>query len=126
MNFPMNFYDHVKTNTLIGIKGGRTRESFLNIWMVQVNGRVFARSWNKSEKSWFTEFLKVGVGQVKFGEEVLNVAGRKTPPEDEIQHLVNSAYLLKYDQEQNKPYVLGITQPEYKHYTLEILYAPTT
>ncbi|MGB4843960.1 MAG: hypothetical protein WBP16_05800 [Ferruginibacter sp.] len=34
----------IQTNNLIGIKAGKERTSFLDIWMVVVDNRIFARS----------------------------------------------------------------------------------
>lgn len=117
--FPPGFEDYLNRNTLIGIKGGRERETFLNIWMVQVDHRYFSRSWNKSSNSWFTDFIKTGLGQIKYGEEVVNVYGKKVFADDPIQESINKAYLKKYDQQENLFYSQGITQPEYAHYTME-------
>ena len=89
--------------------------------MVEVNKRVFARSWNKSSKSWFTELLKTGEGEVKYGSEIIKVEGRKLDKEDEIQPLINQAYLKKYTQQANVEYAQGITQPEYADYTVELV-----
>lgn len=122
MSFPEYFYNYLKENTLIGIKGGKTRESFLNIWMVEVNRRVFARSWNKSERSWFTEFLNSKEGQIKFGERVVNVTGKKLINEPELIESINKAYLKKYNQTENLFYAKGITKPEYEEYTMEFFY----
>ena len=83
MTFPESLYRYLSNNTLIGIKGGTERSSFLDIWMVEVNGRVFARSWNKSPNSWFTEFIKSQKGQLKYGDVILahtwkNITKKKT------------------------------------------------
>lgn len=117
--FPSDFYDYLNTHSLIGIKGGREREGFLNIWMVRVNDRCFSRSWNKSEKSWFTEFINSGIGQIKYGETIINVRGKQLPPDDPLQKDINMAYLKKYNQPENLFYSEGITQPEYSEYTME-------
>jgi hypothetical protein len=119
---PLHFYNYLKENTLIGIKGGKTRESFLNIWMVEVNRRVFARSWSKSERSWFTEFLNSKEGQIKVGEKVINVTGKKLTNEPELMESINKAYLKKYNQTENLFYAKGITKPEYEEYTMEFFY----
>ena len=119
MRFPEDFYTYLQKNTLIEIKGGMEREKYLKIWMVEVDHRVFARSWNKSKKSWFTEFIKTGVGQVKYGNNVIDVRGIKLPRESYIHKLINQKYLEKYNQEENLFYSKGITQPEYKDYTME-------
>lgn len=118
-NFPADFRDYLNQNTLISIKGGRKRDSFLNIWMVEVDGRYFSRSWNKSARSWFTEFLCSGTGQLKYGERVLDVLGKQLPANDPLQERINLAYLQKYDQPENIFYSKGITQPEYANYTME-------
>ena len=122
MTFPESLYRYLSNNTLIGIKGGTERSSFLDIWMVEVNGRVFARSWNKSPNSWFTEFIKSQKGQLKYGDVILEVEGQKLDANDPTNILIDSAYLEKYNQKENLKYAQGITQPEYADYTLEFFY----
>lgn len=119
--FPKEFSEYLNQNTLIEIKGGRDRDSFLKVWMVQVDERFFSRSWNKSEKSWFTEFLTTGIGQIKFGENIIDVKGKKLPPNDPQQKNIDVAYLTKYTQPENLEYSPGITQPEYADYTMEFI-----
>jgi len=113
--------EYLNNNTLIEIKGGLEREKYLKIWMVSVDNRFFARSWNKSKRSWFTEFQKVGVGQIKFGEKIINVFGKKVHKEDKLNIKIDEAYLRKYKQPENIEYVKGITQSEYADYTMEFL-----
>ncbi len=122
MNFPTDFYNYLTNNTLIEIKGGLERKAFLSIWMVTVEGRVFARSWNKSNKSWFTEILKTGIGQIKYGHKTINITGKKLNVDDAVNSLIDQAYLEKYIQKENINYAKGITQPEYSDYTMEFFY----
>lgn len=122
MPFPSSFFDYLATHTLIEIKGGVERKSFLSIWMVNVGQRVFARSWNKSAKSWFTAFQETGLGQVKYGDQVLDIRGEKLGSDSSLHPLINQAYLEKYTQERNLFYAQGITQPEYAEFTLEFFY----
>lgn len=117
--FHKDFYEFIRENTLVEIKGGRERESFLKIWMVQVGDRFFSRSWNKSARSWFTEFQSTAIGQIKYGNTIINVRGKKLSPVDSIQQKIDAAYLKKYNQSHNKEYSLGITKPEYRNYTME-------
>lgn len=119
MTFPQDFYQYLHEHTLVGIKGGLERETFLDIWMVQVEGRVFARSWSKSERSWFTEIVKTGVGQIRYGDRVIPIRGEQLSPQAEIHAQINQRYLSKYNQEGNRTYAEGITQDAYKDYTLE-------
>ena len=121
MPFPQELYDYLSTHTLIKVKGGRTRLKFLEIWMVEVEGRLFSRTWNKSAKSWYTAFLEEGVGQIKFGEEIIDVRGQRLEVDQELTRQINEAYLKKYNQPFNISYAKGITQPEYEKFTMEFL-----
>lgn len=123
MHFPTDFYTHLKEQIYTWIKGGMERETFLDIWVVAVNNRVFARSWNKSPQSWFTAFLETGVGQLKYGDNIIDVTGKKLSSNAEIQEKINQAYLSRYNQKENNFYAEGIVQPEYLDYTMEFFYA---
>jgi hypothetical protein len=120
--FPAEFYEYLKHNSLTGIKAGKDRNSFLDIWMVQVDGRIFARSWGKSERSWFTTLLQEpATGQIKFGDRIINVSG--VPCKDAaLNKLIDKAYLERYTTPENIPYAQGISQPEYADYTMEFVY----
>lgn len=117
--FDKDLYEYLNTHTRIEIKGGLDRPTFLPIWMVNVNGRLFSRSWNKSDRSWFTEFIATGRGQIKYGDKIINVVGYKIDSNDEINKKIDAAYLQKYTKPENIPYAKGITQPEYANYTME-------
>ena len=122
MPFPEDFYEYLGNNTLTGIKGGFERPGFLDIWMVEVDGRVFARSWGKSARSWFSAFLATGAGEIRYGDRVIGVKGRQLTKDPHMNARIDRAYLEKYTQEENVYYAKGITQPEYADYTMEFLY----
>lgn len=117
---PRELLDYIKENTLIGIKGGKNDRAFLDIWMVSVDQRIFARSWGMGERSWFTTFREQGIGQIKFGDQILDVAG-KTVVDSETNTLINKAYKTKYTQKENEYYVEAITEPKYNDYTMEFV-----
>lgn len=121
MSFPKDFYEHLKRHNYTEIKGGTSRKTFLEIWVVSVEGRIFARSWNKSERSWFTAFLETGVGQLKYKDNVIEVSGKKVSKGDTIHEQINMAYRLRYTEKENSYYVDGISKPEYFDYTLEFI-----
>ncbi len=123
MNFPEEFYKHLEKYNYTEIKGGINRKTFLEIWVVSVENRIFARSWNKSERSWFTAFLETGVGQFKYGDQIIEVSGKKVEQEAEIHLKINEAYKKRYTEEENRYYVSGISQEEYFDYTMEFFYA---
>ena len=117
--FTKDFYDYLKNHTLIGIKGGINHTTFLPIWMVVVNGRVFARSWNKSERSWFTAFQSDGTGAIQYGDKTLQVKGKKLNVDDPIHSSISKAYIKKYNQPENLKYSEGISRPDYFDHTIE-------
>lgn len=119
MSFTREFYQHLERHNYTEIKGGTNRKTFLEIWVVTAGDRIFARSWNKSERSWFTAFLEEGVGQLKYGNNTIDVSGKKVSKDDSIHQLINAAYRSRYTEKENSFYVDGICQPEYFDYTLE-------
>lgn len=122
MSFPKSFYNHLRAHNYVEIKGGLDRNSFLEIWMVRVEGRIFARSWNKSKKSWFTAFRDTGLGELKYGEKLISVKGQKLRKDSVLHHGINEAYKKRYNQPENIYYSDGISQPEYADYTMEFFY----
>jgi hypothetical protein len=86
MSFPADFYSHLKDHNYTLIKGGLDRKTFLEIWIVEVAERIFARSWNKSERSWLTAFIDSGAGQLKYGEKIINVKGKKLDPDSKCMN----------------------------------------
>jgi len=111
--------DFINSHNLVGIKAGEQRKTFLLIWMVVVDNRVFARSWGLSEKSWFTSFLSDPGGQIQCGERILAMEARTPEPDDQLNERISQAYLDKYDLGENSFYAQGITQPEHVARTME-------
>lgn len=119
--FPPEILSEIERRSLIGIKAGTTRPDFLDIWMVVVDGRVFARSWGLSARSWYTSFLADKNGAIRIGEEAVPVQARAIAPEDPLQARISAAYLAKYDRGENSFYAQGITQPQHVAQTMEFL-----
>lgn len=117
--FPEDFYHYLSQNTLVEIKGGMTPHDFLEIWMVEVDRRIFARSWNRSKKSWFTAFQHSGKGQIRYDDTILNVTGQKVEVYDPVNKRISKAYLKKYIQPENVKYAVGISGTEYDDFSME-------
>ena len=120
--FPQDIYNDLKNNTLTEIKGGTSHHTFSPVWIVEVDQRLFARSWWQSEHSWFTEILKYGVGQMKIDATIFAVRGEKLDKNDPIHLKINEAYLKKYTKKEDVMYAEGMTKPEYAEYTMEFFY----
>lgn len=120
--FNTSAIDYIKNNNLTGVRAGKDREKFLEIWMVTVRGRIFARSWGFSEKSWYHTFLSGAEGAIKCGEEIVPVKGIVPDDIDLLTPEINQAYLTQYDTGgDNSFYAKGIIEPEHIKYTMEFV-----
>ncbi|CAI8787141.1 DUF2255 family protein [Chryseobacterium sp. IT-36CA2] len=113
--------DYIQNNTIIGIKAGYQRPEFLEIWMVVVQNRIFARSWGLAERSWYNAFLENSEGEIQCGETIYPI---KTLIPEDIRSLteeINQAYLTKYNSGHNIKYSKGIIQEKHVAKTMEFI-----
>ncbi len=111
--------DFIQTNNLIEIKAGKERTTFLELWMVIVENRIFARSWGFAEKSWYNTFLIESLGQIKCGETTYNIKASIPNDINELTDKINQAYIDKYNFGRNVEYVEGIIQQKHIDKTME-------
>lgn len=113
--------EFIQTHSLIGIKAGKERDSFLEIWMVVVDGRIFARSWSLSERSWYTTFLNDSQGQIQCWEAIYPIKAMIPNDLERISEKINQAYLAKYNSGENAKYAQGIVQKKHMDKTMEFV-----
>lgn len=111
--------EYINNNNLIGIKAGLERPGFLNIWMVAVDNRIFARSWGFAEKSWYNTFLQNPKGQIKCGDTIYPIKAIIPVDLDQITEKINAAYLKKYTSPHNIEYAKGIIKEAHANKTME-------
>lgn len=112
----------IQSNNHIGIKAGTERDTFLEIWMVVVDDRIFARSWGFAERSWFNTFLKNSVGEIKCGDHICKIKAEIPTHEEGLMTKINNAYLSKYTStEHNKKYAVGIIEQAHIEKTMEFI-----
>lgn len=111
----------IKNNTIIGIKAGIERSDFLEIWMVVVEDRIFARSWGLSEKSWYNTFIQHSKGQIKCGNLIFDIQGIIPADNDELTTHINHAYLAKYNSAHNIKYAEAIIKKKHIEKTMEFI-----
>ena len=116
--------NYINSNNLIGIRAGKDREKFLDIWMVTVGERIFARSWGLAEKSWFTTFQKDAVGAIKCGDSIYPVEAKIPDDLSVINPKINDAYLAKYNSGANAEYAKGIIEDKHHSKTIELIILP--
>ncbi|WP_400191009.1 DUF2255 family protein [Hymenobacter sp. B81] len=123
---PAAALDYIRHHNLIGLRAGRHRASFLDIWMVVVDDRIFVRSWGLAERGWYHAFLADSQGAIRCGEAMLPVRAQVPADLVDLSPRISQAYLAKYDAGANSYYAQGITRPEHVARTLELLPQPTT
>ena len=123
--FPKLFLKCINETQITSVRAGKNREKFTGIWMVEVKGRIFARSYNLSERSWYTAFLIGDSGDIKCAKEIIPVRGVKPPDLGVITDAINKAYEKKYLlKAYNKKWVDGLCQPERIDRTMEFICEP--
>lgn len=113
--------EYIKTHNLIGIKAGLQRPNFLDIWMVVVDDRIFARSWGFAERSWYNSFLEDSTGEIKCGDSVFAIKGIIPIDRDNLTQKINTAYLTKYNTGKNIEYSQGIVEQKHAEKTMEFI-----
>ncbi len=111
--------NYIKTNNLIGIKAGLQRPTFLDIWMVVVNNRIFARSWGFAKKSWYNSFQQNPTGQLKCGDNIFDIKAVIPSDIEDLTQNINNAYLTKYNTGHNIDYANGIVEEKHIDKTME-------
>jgi hypothetical protein len=119
--FEKNTIECIGSTRLIGIKAGKERSTFLEIWMVVVENRIFARSWGLSERSWYHTFLNDNKGFLKCGDHITPIVACIPADILAITGRINEAYLKKYDFGENSFYATGITEQRHADKTMEFI-----
>jgi hypothetical protein len=120
--FEKAFLKCIKETQITSVRAGKDRTKFTGIWMVEVDGRIFARSYYGAQRSWYTAFLDSGEGEIKCGKAIIHVNGVKPPDFTIITNAINKAYEEKYSvKEHNKKWVNGLIQPERVARTMEFI-----
>jgi hypothetical protein len=90
--------------------------------MVEINGRVFGRSYYGAERSWYSALLKGDNGDIKCGKEITPIKGRIPADIKTINKAINKAYEKKYlVKAYNKKWVDGLAEPERVARTMEFI-----
>ena len=120
--FSNAFLKCINETQITSVRVGNERTKFTGIWMVEVDDRIFARSYNLSDRSWYTTFLNGDEGDIKCGKEIIPVNGIKPADLSTIAEDINKAYEKKYlVKTYNKKWVDGLIQPERVVRTMEFV-----
>lgn len=119
--FPRDFVEAINRAGLVRVSAGQERTTPLEIWVVAIGTRLFARSWGLSERSWYSTFLAGAGGFLECEGQRVAVSGRKPPDSDAVSPLIDAEYLRKYDRGENSKYARGILAEQHVRRTLEFV-----
>lgn len=104
---------------ILGVRAGNEHR-YTGVWVVVVEGRVFARSWNDKPTGWFRAFRKQPSGMIQAGELEIPVRG-KPVRSARIRDAVTAAFGEKYPTKGSRKWVEGFAEPERVINTLEFV-----
>jgi hypothetical protein len=106
---------------IFGVRAGaRSDHRFIGIWVVVVDGRVFARSWTLEPGGWYKTFLEDPLGTIQVGERQVRI--RAVPVRSErVRDAVERAYAEKYSTKASMKYVRGFRTARRREATIEFV-----
>ena len=117
--FAADVVEEFRKAKIMGVRAG-AEHRYTGVWVVVVDDRVFARSWNDKSTGWFQAFRKQARGTVQVGELELSVRGRVVRS-GRIRDAVTAAYGEKYPTKGSRKWVEGFAEPERVVNTIEFI-----
>jgi hypothetical protein len=104
---------------IIGVRAG-SEHKYTGVWVVVVDDRVFARSWNDKPTGWFQAFRKQPSGTVQVGDLEVSVRGRPVRGA-RMRDAVTVAFGEKYPTKGSRKWVEGFADPTRVVNTIEFV-----
>jgi hypothetical protein len=117
--FAKDIVEAFRTAKILGVRAG-AEHRYTGVWVVVVNGRVFARSWNDKPTGWFQAFRKESSGMVQVGDLELAVRG-KFVRSARLRDAVTVAFGEKYPTKGSRKWVEGFAEPGRVVNTIEFI-----
>lgn len=117
--FPESSVAWLDATKYVKIRAGTTHR-FVHVWIVVVDGRVFARSWNNKPDGWYAAFLAEGKGALEIDGKSVPVHARRVTM-DSVLDAVTKAYGAKYTTKPNQKYVTGFAEKGRRPNTIELV-----
>ncbi|MBO9489089.1 DUF2255 family protein [Endozoicomonas sp. G2_1] len=77
------------------IRAGKNHR-FVDISIVEVDGRFFVRQYKFGENSWYHAFIKTPLGQIKCGDTTIDIKGQVPSDLSTINAMVTKSFWKKY------------------------------
>ena len=95
---------------ILGVRAG-TEHRYTGVWVVVVEDRIFARSWNDKPTGWFRAFKNEPTGTIQIDK--LEIAVRaKVVRSARLRDAVTKAFAEKYNTKGSRKWVEGFAEPE--------------
>lgn len=117
--FADTIIEAIRNAKILGVRAG-TEHRYTGVWVVIVDDRVFARSWNDKPTGWFRAFRKQPSGTIKVGELEIPVRA-KLVRSARIRDAVTAAFGEKYNTKASRKWVEGFAEPARTLTTLEFV-----
>jgi len=117
--FPRATVEAARGAKIMGVRAG-TEHKFTGVWVVVVEGRVFARSWSDKPTGWLRAFRKQPAGTIQIGDREIRVRG-KLVRSARILDAVTAAFGEKYNTKASRKWVDGFAEPERLATTIEFI-----
>ena len=104
---------------IMGVRAG-TEHRYTGVWVVVVEDRIFARSWNDKPTGWFQAFRKKPNGTIQIDDLEIPVRA-KSVRSARLRDAVTAAYAEKYNTKGSQKWVEGFKEPERVLTTLEFV-----
>jgi hypothetical protein len=104
---------------ILGVRSGSSHR-YTGVWVVVVDDRVFARSWNDKPTGWFQAFRKEPTGTIQAGDLEIPVKA-KVVRSGRIRDAVTVAFGEKYPTKGSKKWVEGFAEPSRVLTTIEFV-----
>jgi hypothetical protein len=117
--FAADIVEAFRKAKIMGVRAGQEHR-YTGVWVVVVDDRVFARSWNDKPTGWFQAFRKEANGMVQVGEREIPVRG-KLVRGARLRDAVTTAYGAKYPTKGSRKWVEGFAEPARVANTIEFI-----
>ena len=117
--FADDIVEAFRSAKILGVRAG-TEHRYTGVWVVVVEDRVFARSWNDKPTGWFQAFRKQSSGMVQVSDLEIPVRGKKVRSA-RLRDAVTVAFGEKYPTKGSRKWVEGFAEPERVANTIEFI-----
>jgi hypothetical protein len=119
VTFADTVVEAVRNAKILGVRAG-TEHRYTGVWVVVVDGRIFARSWNDKATGWFRAFRKQPSGTIQAGGLEIPVRA-KLAHGPRIRDAVTLEFAEKYNTKASRKWVEGFAEPARALTTLEFV-----